>query len=79
MKKPFIVKTNNREIYMKLPTLNHANEVIFSCNVSDRALKKIMGSFEKNGISIEHIRLGDKNVLIKKGSGSFNTYFINSL
>ena len=79
MKKPFIIKTNNREIYMKLPTLNHATEVIFSCAVSDRALKKIMGSFAKNGIDLEHRRLGDKNVLIKKGNGKFNTYLINSL
>lgn len=63
---------------MKLPSLNHSNEVIFSNSVPERALKKILTSFKKNGLDAELIKLGDRNILIKKGNAKFNTYYINS-
>lgn len=63
---------------MKLPSLNYSNEVIFSDNVPDRALNKILLSFKKNGVDAEITKLGSRNVFIKKGNAKFNIYFINS-
>jgi hypothetical protein len=71
------IQTNVHEVYMKLPSLNFTNEVIFSNQVSDRAINRIVDKFLKNGVVIEAIKIGDRTVLIKKGDIKFNVYLLN--
>ena len=70
------IKTNIPEIYFKLPGLNFSNEVIFSDNVSEQSIKRIINSFSKKGIDLQMHKFSDKIVLIKTKDVKFNTYLI---
>ena len=72
------IQTNVHEVYMKLPSLNFSNEVIFSNQVPDRAINKIVEKFIKNGVLIEAVKIGDRTALIKKGDIKFNVYLLNN-
>lgn len=76
MKSPLKIQTNVNEIYMRLPSLNYNNEVIFSNMVSEKALRSIVEKFIRNGVNIDMHRVGDRIVLIKNGELKFNTYLM---
>jgi hypothetical protein len=70
------IKTSVPEIYFKLPGLNFNNEVIFSDNVPELAISRIVKTFNRNGIDVNIHRLADKIILIKYKDVKFNTYLI---
>lgn len=63
---------------MKLPSLNFTDEVIFSNQVPERAIDRIIDRFIKNGVQIEKMQVGDRIALIKKGQIKFNVYLLNN-
>lgn len=76
MKKPITVKTNDYEIYMRLPGLNYQKEIIFSKDVSYKAICRIIGNINKRcGEILEILPVEDRYVVIKKGNGlNLNVY-----
>ena len=72
MRNPIKIQTNSSEIYEKLPLLRYHNEIIFSKNVGERALSKIINNLRKNGLNIELHKFNDRFVLIKKNYINFN-------
>jgi hypothetical protein len=75
--RPVTIKTSVPEIYMKLPSLNFVDEVIFSARVPDRALKKIVRTLNSSGGDFEIVDVGTRKALIKRRSVGFNTYLLN--
>ena len=70
------VLTNVQEIYIKLPMLNYANEVILSEFVPANSIKAILSKFNKDKTVLEMVKIGEKTVLIKKAEMRFNTYLV---
>lgn len=67
--RPITVKTKDYEIYMRLPGLNYQKEIIFSKDVSYKAICKIIGNINKRcGEVLEILPIEDRYVIIKKGN-----------
>jgi hypothetical protein len=73
------VQTSIKEIYMRLPALNYTNEVVFSNNVPQRALNKIVNKMKTNGINVDLIKAEDMFIIRRQGNARFDVYLLNSL
>ena len=67
------------EVYLKLPCLNYSNEVIFSSQVPELSIKRIIDKFRANGIDMEMQKINGRIVLFKTGNVKFDVYYLNSL
>lgn len=76
--RPIDIKTSNREIYMKLPSLNYQKEIIFSSNVPLNGIKRIINNINKRvGDNLEVFPIKDRYVIINKGGDlNLNVYFM---
>ena len=76
--RPLKIQTSIKEIYMKLPALNYTDEVVFSSNVPEKALYKIINRFKESGIDMRLNKYDNYYIISKKGFISFNTYLMNN-
>ena len=72
-----IVTTSDKEIFFKMPILNHFGEVLFSHKVSFKALSKIVSNANKKGNNLLLLRSENGVIMKKLKPIHFDIYFNN--